>query len=66
MNFFSKYLFLNEFNDESSARSKMNLHFRFLIDNGVLYLVILGIVVGIDAILQYDCFVISIWEKIKL
>lgn len=44
----------------------MNLHFRFLIDNGVLYLVILGIVVGIDAILQYDCLVISILEKIKL
>ena len=31
-----------------------------------LYLVILGIVVGIDAILQYDCFVISICEEIKL
>ena len=44
----------------------MNLLFRFLIDNGVLYLVILGIVVGIDAILQYDCLVISILEKIKL
>ena len=66
MNFFSKYLFLNKFNDESTARSKMNLHFRFLIDDGFLYLVILGIMVGIDAVFQYDCFVIAICEEIKL
>lgn len=68
MNFFflNAFLFLDNLDDESTARSKMNLHFRFLIDDRFLYLVILGIVVGIDAILQYDCFVISIREEIKL
>ena len=59
-------LFLDNLDDESTARSKMDFHFRILLDVVFLYLVILGIVVGIDAILQYDCFVISIREEIKL
>ena len=44
----------------------MNLHFRFLIDDRFLYLVILGIMVGIDTVFQYDSLVIAICEEVKL
>ena len=44
----------------------MDFHFRFLIDDRFLYLVVFCIMIGIDTVFQYDSLVIAICEEVKL